>query len=92
MTIEIKIPSVGESVTEAILAEWIKNDGDTVEKDEPLLVIETDKVTLEVVAEVSGVLHIAVEEGETVAIGALVGNIDPAAEGARPAPVSGPSS
>mgnify|MGYP000323145279 CR=1 FL=1 len=51
MSIEIKIPSVGESVQEAVLAEWFKQDGDTVSKDEPLFVIETDKVTLEVVAE-----------------------------------------
>jgi 2-oxoglutarate dehydrogenase E2 component (dihydrolipoamide succinyltransferase) len=45
MSIEIKIPSVGESVQEAVLAEWFKQDGDTVRKDEPLFVIETDKVT-----------------------------------------------
>jgi 2-oxoglutarate dehydrogenase E2 component (dihydrolipoamide succinyltransferase) len=51
MTVEIKVPSVGESVTEATLAEWFKKDGDRVQKDEPLFVIETDKVTLEVVAE-----------------------------------------
>ena len=51
MQIEIKVPSVGESVTEALLAQWFKNDGDPVKKDEPLFVIETDKVTLEVVAE-----------------------------------------
>ncbi len=86
MAVEIKIPHVGESVQEAILAEWFKQDGEQVEKDEPLFVIETDKVTLEVVAEVAGVLKIAVEAGETVAIGAVVGSIDPAAEGAKPAP------
>ena len=73
MLIEIKVPSVGESVTEALLAQWFKNDGDPVKKDEPLFVIETDKVTLEVVAEVDGVLSIQVAEGETVAIGAVVG-------------------
>lgn len=86
MTIEIKIPSVGESVTEAILAEWIKNDGDTVEKDEPLLVIETDKVTLEVVAEASGVLRIQVPADETVMIGAVVGTIETEAGEAQAAP------
>jgi len=79
MIIEIKIPSVGESVTEAILAQWYKNDGDPVKKDEPLFVIETDKVTLEVVAEAEGILSITVTEGETVAIGAVVGTIDTAA-------------
>lgn len=76
MLIEIKVPSVGESVTEALLAQWFKNDGDTVKKDEPLFVIETDKVTLEVVAEADGVLSIQVAEGETVAIGAVVGTLD----------------
>ena len=76
MLIEIKIPSVGESVTEALLAQWFKSDGDTVKKDEPLFVIETDKVTLEVVAEADGVLSIQVAEGETVAIGAVVGTLD----------------
>ncbi|UCF92753.1 MAG: E3 binding domain-containing protein, partial [Desulfobacterales bacterium] len=76
MVIEIKIPSVGESVTEAVLAQWYKADGERVRKDEPLLVLETDKVTLEVVAEAEGVLKIAVAAGETVAIGAVVGSID----------------
>ncbi|UCD79418.1 MAG: 2-oxoglutarate dehydrogenase complex dihydrolipoyllysine-residue succinyltransferase [Desulfobacterales bacterium] len=76
MIIEIKVPSVGESVTEALLAQWFKNDGDRVKKDEPLFVIETDKVTLEVVAEEDGVLAIKVPEGETVAIGAVVGTLD----------------
>jgi 2-oxoglutarate dehydrogenase E2 component (dihydrolipoamide succinyltransferase) len=76
MPIDIKIPSVGESVQEAVLAEWFKKDGDTVQKDEALLVIETDKVTMEVVAEVDGVLKIMIQEGETVAIGAVVGQIE----------------
>ncbi len=76
MTIEIKIPSVGESVQEAVLAEWFKQDGDSVQKDEPLFVIETDKVTLEVTAETDGTLKILVPEGETVAIGAVVGTIE----------------
>ncbi|MFO7715572.1 2-oxoglutarate dehydrogenase complex dihydrolipoyllysine-residue succinyltransferase [Desulfosarcina sp.] len=77
MSIEVKIPSVGESVQEAVLAEWFKQDGDTVRKDDPLFVIETDKVTLEVVAEADGVLKIIVQAGETVAIGAVVGAIEP---------------
>ena len=76
MLIEIKVPSVGESVTEALLAQWFKRDGDPVIKDEPLFVIETDKVTLEVVAEADGVLSIKVAEGEVVAIGAVVGTLD----------------
>ena len=87
MLVEVKVPSVGESVTEALLAQWFKNDGDTVKKDEPLFVIETDKVTLEVVSEAAGRLAIKVQEGETVAIGAVVGTIDAAAaEAAEPPP------
>ena len=86
MLIEIKVPSVGESVTEALLAQWFKNDGDPVKKDEPLFVIETDKVTLEVVAEDDGILAIKVPEGETIAIGAVVGTLDTAAAAAKAAP------
>ena len=63
MVIEIRIPGVGESVREAVLAQWLKNDGDAVKKDEPILVIETDKVSLEVAAEADGVLHIQVPAG-----------------------------
>ena len=87
MIFEIKVPSVGESVTEALLAQWFKSDGDLVKKDEPLFVIETDKVTLEVISEAAGVLSIKVQEGETVAIGAVVGSIDTAA---APKPAAAP--
>jgi 2-oxoglutarate dehydrogenase E2 component (dihydrolipoamide succinyltransferase) len=80
MAIEIKVPSVGESVTEALLAQWYKQDGDRVQKDELLFLIETDKVTLEVVAEADGILRITAAEGETVAVGAVVGTIDPDVE------------
>ena len=76
MLIEVKVPSVGESVTEALLSQWFRNEGDLVKRDEPLFVIETDKVTLEVVAEADGVLSIKVSEGETVAVGAVVGTLD----------------
>ena len=85
--IEIKVPSVGESITEALLAQWFKKDGDTVRKDEPLFVLETDKVTLEVTAEAAGSLRIIVPAGTAVKIGAVVGTISPAgtAEIERPA-------
>jgi 2-oxoglutarate dehydrogenase E2 component (dihydrolipoamide succinyltransferase) len=79
MLMEIKVPSVGESVTEALLAQWFKADGDPVKNEEPLFVLETDKITLEVVAEADGILSIKVPEGETVAIGAVVGTLDTAA-------------
>ena len=85
MEIKIKIPSVGESVQEAVLVQWYKKDGDRVQKDEPIFVIETDKVTLEIVAEEGGILKVVVPEGETVAIGAVVGTIDTEA-----APVEAP--
>jgi 2-oxoglutarate dehydrogenase E2 component (dihydrolipoamide succinyltransferase) len=76
MQLEIKVPSVGESVTEATLGQWYKRDGDLVRKDEPLFVLETDKVTLEIEAEADGLLKVIVTEGETVSIGAVVGTID----------------
>ncbi|RJQ52215.1 MAG: 2-oxoglutarate dehydrogenase complex dihydrolipoyllysine-residue succinyltransferase [Desulfobacteraceae bacterium] len=79
MAIEIKVPSVGESVTEAVLAQWFKKDGDRVQKDEPIFLIETDKITLEVAAQENGIIHISVAEGETVAVGAVVGTIEEAA-------------
>lgn len=84
MKLEIKIPSVGESVQEAVLVEWYKKDGDNVQKDEPLFVVETDKVTLEIVAEASGVLKILISEGETVGIGSVVGTLDTEAAPAPP--------
>jgi 2-oxoglutarate dehydrogenase E2 component (dihydrolipoamide succinyltransferase) len=89
MSVEVKIPHVGESVQEAVLAEWFKQDGGRVARDEALLVIETDKVTLEVTAEVAGVLNIQVPAGETVAIGAVVGVIEPGKPAeAEPPPVA----
>jgi 2-oxoglutarate dehydrogenase E2 component (dihydrolipoamide succinyltransferase) len=80
MAIEIKIPSVGESIQEALLAEWFKKNGDYIKKNEPLFVIETDKVTLEIEAEADGILEIKVEAGKTVSIGQAVGTIDTEAE------------
>ena len=74
--VEIKVPAVGESITEALLAEWFKKDGDSVRKDEALFALETDKVTLEVLAEASGTLRITVTAGTTVKVGAVVGTID----------------
>ena len=84
MAIEIRIPSVGESVKEAVLAQWFKKEGEWVHREDPLFVIETDKVTLEVTAETDGVLHIQVAAGTTVPIGAVVGALDTAAAGQQP--------
>jgi len=86
MPVEVKIPHVGESVQEAILAEWFKQDGDSVAKDEALFVIETDKITLEVMAEVAGILRIQVPAGETVAIGAVVAVIEPSGQAGEDKP------
>lgn len=92
MVIEIKIPGVGESVKEAVLSQWLKNDGDVVKKDEPILVIETDKVSLEVAAEADGVLHIQIQAGTTVAIGTVVGTLSVTGGSGAAAPTPLPSS
>ena len=79
---EIKVPEVGESVVEALIARWLKGDGELVEKDEPLCEIETDKITFEIAAEVAGRLSIKVPEGTTVKIGAVVAVLDESAAAA----------
>lgn len=76
MSTEIRVPALGESVTEATVAQWFKQQGEAVAADEPLVELETDKVTLEVPAPASGVLaEITVKPGETVNVGALLGAI-----------------
>jgi len=73
---DIRVPTLGESVTEATIGKWFKKPGDAVAVDEPLVELETDKVTIEVPAPAAGVLEaIAVKDGETVAVGALLGQI-----------------
>ena len=87
MSIDIKVPSLGESVTEATIARWYKSIGDSVSIDEPLLELETDKVTLEVPAPVSGQLtDIKVKDGDTVEVGAILGAIAEGAVAAEKAP------
>lgn len=94
MATEIKVPTLGESVTEATVSKWFKEVGDPVAADEPLLELETDKVTLEVNAPASGTLaDIAVEAGSDVEVGALLGIIAEgaaAAKGAKPAAAKAP--
>src|SRR6266496_4160286 len=84
---EIRVPTLGESVTEATIGRWFKKAGDPVAVDEPLVELETDKVTIEVPAPSAGTLgEIAAKDGDTVAVGALLGMInDGAAGAARPA-------
>ena len=77
MSIEIKVPALGESITEATVAKWLKSEGESFEIDEPLVEIETDKITLEVSAPSSGVLKkIQVNEGSDVKVGGVLGVID----------------
>jgi 2-oxoglutarate dehydrogenase E2 component (dihydrolipoamide succinyltransferase) len=80
--IEMKIPSPGESITEVQISSWLKKDGDYVEKDEELCEIDSDKATLTLNAEASGVLKILVKEGETVQVGTVVCTIDENAKAA----------
>ncbi|MDQ0314182.1 2-oxoglutarate dehydrogenase complex dihydrolipoyllysine-residue succinyltransferase [Amorphus orientalis] len=76
MASEIRVPNLGESVTEATIAQWYKKEGDAVSQDEPLVELETDKVTVEVPAPSAGTIsEITVKEGETVEVGALLGQI-----------------
>ena len=65
MSLEIKVPAVGESITEVILAKWIKKDGDQVEMDEVIAELESDKATFELTAESAGILKIVAQEGDT---------------------------
>ena len=91
MAIEIRVPTLGESISEATVGKWFKKAGESVRADEPLVELETDKVTLEVNAPGAGVLsEIAAETGQTVAIGALLGQLSggAAAPAAAPAPAT----
>ena len=96
MSVEIIVPALGESVTEATVAKWFKAPGDAVEMDEPLVELETDKVAVEVNAQAAGVLsEIAVAAGADVEVGARLGSIEegaaPAVKAAKPAPAPVPA-
>jgi 2-oxoglutarate dehydrogenase E2 component (dihydrolipoamide succinyltransferase) len=87
MATEIRVPTLGESVTEATIGRWFKKAGEPVAVDEPLVELETDKVTVEVPAPVGGVLsEIKAKDGDTVAVGALLGSIAEGVAGAKAAP------
>lgn len=87
MATEIRVPTLGESVTEATIARWFKKAGEAVAADEPLVELETDKVTVEVPAPASGVLEeIRAKDGETVGVGAVLGSIKEGAAPAKAAP------
>ena len=89
MAVEIKVPSLGESVTEATVAKWLVKAGDTVAIDQPLCELETDKVTVEVNATVAGaIVDLAVEEGANVQVGGVLCHIEAGAAGATPKPAA----
>jgi 2-oxoglutarate dehydrogenase E2 component (dihydrolipoamide succinyltransferase) len=87
MILEMKVPSPGESITEVEIATWLVEDGDYVEKDQPIAEVDSDKATLELPAEESGSITLKAEEGDAVEVGAVVCLIDTSAarqEGAAP--------
>ena len=88
MATEVKVPSMGESITSGILSAWLVKDGDFVEKDQPIYELETDKITSEATAEVSGIIQFKVEQDAEVDIGATVATIDDSAK----APISNETS
>jgi 2-oxoglutarate dehydrogenase E2 component (dihydrolipoamide succinyltransferase) len=93
MATEIRVPTLGESVTEATIGKWFKKPGDAIKADEPLVELETDKVTLEVNAPAAGVLgEIVAKEGETVGVAALLGMITAGGAAAAAAPPAAPKS
>jgi 2-oxoglutarate dehydrogenase E2 component (dihydrolipoamide succinyltransferase) len=83
MSLEIKVPEVGESITEVTIASWLKKDGDFVEQDEIIAELESDKATFELPAEASGVLKIKAQEDETIEVGAVICEIDEDAKGSE---------
>ncbi len=94
MPLEIKIPAVGESITEVTIAKWLKKDGEAVKRDEVIAELESDKATFELPAEADGVLKIRVAEGETIGIGTIIADLNGVAGGsaapaATPAPTGG---
>ena len=100
MKLEIKVPSVGESVSQGILSAWLKKEGDAVEEGADLFELETDKATVTVPAPASGTLSILIQPGTEVTVGQVVGSVDsdgvamktraPTAPAAKPAPAVTP--
>src|SRR5258707_15848498 len=82
MSQQVKIPTVGESITEVTIANWLKNDGDVVKMDEVIAELESDKATFELTAPAPGVLRIKKQKGDVVPIGGLVCEIEEGAAGA----------
>lgn len=92
MIIEIKVPAVGESITEVTVGQWIKEDGDLVEMDEPICELESEKATFELTAEISGRLHKMANTGDTLEIGAVICKIEEVPEAEKEQTDKSPSS
>jgi len=97
MILEMKVPSPGESISEVEIAEWLVSDGDYVEKDQTIAEVDSDKATLELPAEQSGIITLKAEEGDAIAVGAVVCHIDtaaakPAGQDAKAVPAKAPIS
>jgi 2-oxoglutarate dehydrogenase E2 component (dihydrolipoamide succinyltransferase) len=97
MILEMKVPSPGESISEVEIAEWLVRDGDYVEKDQTIAEVDSDKATLELPAEESGIITLKAEEGDAIAVGAVVCHIDtsaakPAGQDTKSAPAKAPIS
>src|SRR6185503_17863800 len=91
MAVELKVPPLGESITEAVVGKWNKKKGDAVAVDEPLVVLETDKVTIDVPAPAAGaIVSVNVKEGDKVRVGEVLGLIE-AGAGATAAAASAPA-
>ena len=89
MTTDVKVPTLGESITEATLGQWLKKVGDSVKADEPIASLETDKVAVEVPSPVAGVIGaLTVAEGDTVLVGALIATIEEGGAASAPAPAA----
>ena len=91
MSVQVKIPAVGESISSGVVSVWHKKSGERVKKGDPLFTLETDKVSTEIVAEVDGVLRTKANEGQEVKIGEVVAEIEETKDGAAPAETKKPS-
>ncbi|HEV3024543.1 MAG TPA: biotin/lipoyl-containing protein, partial [Pirellulales bacterium] len=92
MSVELKVPFVGESITEVQIGEWLKAEGDSADKDQPLVEIESDKATVELVAPQAGrVAKVLKHKGETAAVGEVIGYLDETAAEASPPKPSPPA-
>src|SRR5512133_3831285 len=87
MSVQVKIPAVGESISSGVVSVWHKKSGEQVRKGDPLFTLETDKVSTEIVAEADGVLKTKANEGQEVKIGEVVAEIEESSAGAAAAPV-----